>query len=369
MNSIYKNIHPKFKLNGISYTNSTLKKHALYVSQQQNSYAVSIGLFLLDWLDRKSTVEVRTSGSTGVPKKIVLEKKYMVNSALATGEFFGLKAGETALHCLPTNFIAGKMMLVRAMVLGLEIECIYPGSNPLENCNKTYDFCAMVPLQVQNSLSKINQLKTLLVGGAPISVTLKNKLQNSSTKVFETYGMTETITHIAAKKVNLIKESSKNVVTEHSRSENNFHTLPKVSISKDNRDCLVITAPNVSNHTIVTNDIVNIISKTEFEWLGRYDSVINSGGVKLIPEQIEAKLAAVITNRFFVAGLPDAILGEKLILIIEGDIDIAGMHQKIKELKTPQRFEIPKEIYCVDSFLETKNGKVQRTKTIALLSK
>lgn len=367
---MYKIIHTKFKLNGVAYSNSILKKHALYLSQQENRHEVFIGLFLLDWLDTKSTVEVSTSGSTGVPKKIVLEKNHMVSSALATGYFFGLEAGATALHCLPTNFIAGKMMLVRAMVLGLEIDCIAPSSNPLENNKKVYDFCAMVPLQVQNSLKQIHQLKTLLVGGAPMAITLKEKLQNVNTQVFETYGMTETITHIAAKKVNTAIEKSQNVVTERnqnkvaerSRSKNYFHTLPNVAISKDNRDCLVINAPHVSKETIVTNDMVNIVSETKFEWLGRYDTVINSGGVKLIPEQIEAKLVAVIINRFFVAGIPDVTLGQKLILLIEGNkqevnFDNLGL----------TKYEIPKEVYYIDAFIETETKKIQRKKTLDLI--
>ncbi len=362
MQKVYHKIHPKFKLNGMSYAIEALKAYGVHLTKQLIPYEVSLGNFLLNWLNSESSIKVNTSGSTGIPKEISLEKQYMVNSAIATGHFFNLKETYKALLCLPTDFIAGKMMLVRAIVLGLEIDCISPDSNPLENIKKSYDFCAMVPLQVQNSLIKLDCIKTLLVGGAPMSLDLKNKVQDKSTLIFETYGMTETITHIAAKKVN-------NFIDGDLAFSHNFKLLPGVTIAKDNRDCLVIKAPKVSKETIVTNDIVNIISETEFEWLGRYDSVINSGGIKLIPEQIEAKLADIISNRFFVAGIPDENLGQRLVLLIEGVIDIDKIHQKIKDLTTLKRFEIPKEIYCINSFLETKNGKIQRKKTVALLKR
>jgi len=361
MKLTYNTIHTRFKLNGQSYSNAALIKHATYLIKQTNTYKVAIGSFLLEWLNSSATLKVTTSGSTGKPKEIVLKKEHMVNSAIATGTFFNLKAGQKALNCLPTNFIAGKMMLVRAMVLGLEIDCVLPSTSPIENIDDNYDFSAMVPMQLQHSLHKIQQIKTLLVGGAPMAASLKKEVQDKSTFVFETYGMTETITHIAVKRINNFTNSNE---------RNYFKVLPSVYISKDTRDCLVIQAPKISNETaIITNDIVTIVSETEFEWLGRYDSVINSGGIKLIPEQIEAKLASSISNRFFVVGIPDVRLGQKLVLVIEGTVDIATTHKKIKSLKTLERFQIPKEIFVIASFLETENGKIQRIKTLELLKK
>ncbi|MBN4085356.1 AMP-binding protein, partial [Flavobacteriaceae bacterium AH-315-B10] len=300
-------------------------------------------------------------GSTGQPKKIKLQKQAMVNSAIATGDCFSLKAGDKALHCLPTQFIAGKMMLVRAIVLGLELDVVEPSSNPLQDVFKNYDFCAMVPMQVQNSLETLHKIKTLIVGGAPVSNLLQEKLKGSSTKVFETYGMTETITHIAVKKLNNF-ESLRGETTKQS-VESHYKTLPNITISQDERDCLVIDAPKLNTQTIITNDIVKLYSETEFEVLGRYDNMINSGGIKLFPEQIEAKLSGKISQRFFIASEENETLGEKLILILEGESN--NLETEIFEgLDT---FEIPKHIYTVTHFKETSTGKIQRVETLKLL--
>ncbi len=352
-------IHRQFKLNGIHFSKEGLKEVGYSLVKEGDSYEHAIGDFLLDWCNDAPEIAVKTSGSTGKPKQIRLKKQYMVNSALATGEFFGLRPGDRTLHCLPTDFIAGKMMLVRATVLGLELDYVEPSSNPLELVSKTYDFCAMVPIQVGNSLKKLNQVKTLIIGGAPVSNTLKAKFQNIDCQIFETYGMTETITHIAIKKINNVKST---------KVDTYFETLPQVDITKDKRNCLVIGAPHLSDSTIVTNDVVQLISENEFQWLGRYDNIINSGGVKLYPEQIESKLEKIIPNRFFVTGLPDEDLGKRLVLLIEGKVykkELLNEMQKSKEL---QKFEIPKEIFSVSEFTETTSGKIDRIKTLRCLS-
>ncbi|MBU2907396.1 AMP-binding protein [Arenibacter algicola] len=349
----FKNIHPKFKYNGIHYDFGVLKELAYSLVKEGQEYEKGIGNFLLDWLDDSDSLIVHTSGSTGVPKAIALKKEHMVNSALATGAFYKMGPGTKALQCLSADHIAGKMMLVRAMVLGWEIDMVEPSSHPLQFTTKHYDFVAMVPLQVQGSISHLNQIGTLIIGGAPISPELKSDLNKVDTRIFETYGMTETITHIA------VKELAKGP------EDYNFKTLPDVVLSIDPRGCLVIEAPKVSDTVIVTNDLVKLISPAEFQWLGRYDNIINSGGVKLIPEQLETKLSVLIESRFFVAGIPDAILGQKLILVVEGNIDREQLHMDIKSLKSISKFEIPKEILVVPQFVETGSGKVDRTKTLS----
>ncbi len=369
MELIYTKIHPKFKLNGVSYTVSALRKEAQNLIKEGMPFEQVIGNFLLNWLDSKSSIEVKTSGSTGKPKTIILQKRQMVASALATAKFFGLQEGTTALLCLPVDFIAGKMMLVRAMVSGLELDYVEPSSNSLNKISKNYDFGAMVPLQLENSLKQIDQIKTLIIGGAPMSTILKDKVQESTTKIFETYGMTETITHIAVKKVNnltAINEDRPTKVTERSRSEL-FKTLPHITLSTDGRGCLVINAPKISDTHIVTNDMVKIISETEFEWRGRYDNIINSGGVKLVPEEIERKLASVIENRFFVAGLPDEKLGQKLVLVIEGDFGSDELLGKIRASTVLERFEIPKSVFFIPKFLDTETGKISRKANLSLV--
>jgi len=350
-------VHPKFTLNGISYGKVDLKELGDNLVKEGKSFEKSIGSFLLAWLDVKSTLQVKTSGSTGKPKNILLQKRHMLNSALATGKYFDLTEGNTALLCLPVDYIAGKMMLVRAMVLGLNLDYVEPSSSPLAKHSKAYDFAAMIPLQVQNSLAKIEQIKTIIVGGAAVSESLREKVKEKRTAVFETYGMTETITHVAVKKIT------------SSNKPNNFKAISNITFSADDRACLIISAPKVSDHKIITNDVINLFSETEFEWLGRYDNVINSGGIKLYPEQIENKLAPLLNNRFFVAGVPDERLGQKLILVIEGDINSEALFQKISETVNLDKFEIPKEVCVVANFVNTDSGKIHRRKSLILLNK
>ena len=345
-------IHPRFKLNGKSYSNKALTEVANGLLKDDASYKKAIGEFLLEWLNSSESIIVSTSGSTGNPKKIHLKKEQMLNSAIATGAFFKLKEGDTALLCLPCHFIAGKMMLVRAMVLGLELDYVASSSSPLDNNDKSYDFAAMVPLQATNSIKKLDVIDKLIIGGAPINTELENKLKALKTSIFETYGMTETITHIAVKKL----------------GDSYFKTLPDITLKKDDRECLIIHAPKISNEEVVTNDIVDILSNNSFKWLGRYDNVINSGGVKLIPEQIALKLNRFIQQRFFVIGLPDDSFGEKLVLLVEGEEEPLLL-EKIKMKAKLSKFEIPKAIYFLPKFAETKNGKLHRSKTVALFKK
>jgi len=351
--------HKEFKLQGNSFVSI---EELIHFSKE---ISIEVHLFLKDWFNEKQHVEVNTSGSTGTPKQIQLQKKHMIHSALATGDYFSLPEKTTALLCMSPNYIAGKMMLVRALTLGWQLDVVVPSSNPLEKIDKTYDFSAMVPMQLNNSLEEIYKVKKMIVGGGVVSNELLSKIQHVESDVFATYGMTETITHIAVKKLNRFEKDNEN-------KKCHYQTLPNVSISKDNRGCLVINAPKVSKEIVVTNDLVELISETEFKWLGRYDSVINSGGVKLIPEQIEAKLSEIIENRFFVTGLHDNILGEKLVLIIElENIEVQSIEhnilQKIKKLKTLLKFEIPKEVYLISQFIETPNQKINRKETLKLL--
>ena len=344
--------HKDFKLNGISF--SSVDGLLVYA----RSYSEEIYSFLENWFSEEDFVLVKTSGSTGTPKEIKLQKEYMKNAAFATGKYFDLKENTSALLCLSVDFIAGKMMLVRALTLGWSIEVVEANSNPLKDVSKEYDFSAMVPLQLENSIKSLHQIKKIIVGGGVVSAKLQEKIQNSSCTVFATYGMTETITHIAVKKLNNFVNRISNIV-----EKSFYEILPNIEIYKDQRNCLVIHAPRVSDEFIFTNDIIHLISDKQFEWLGRFDNVINSGGVKLHPEKIEEKLSKIISNRFFVAGISDEKLGMKLVLIIEGRFQKIETHNA-----NLSKFEIPKEIYFVDEFLETVTQKVQRIKTLNLVN-
>ncbi len=344
----FRNVHNKFKLNGYHYTYEGLMEVAYSFVKEGVPFEQDIGEFLLQWLDYNDFIEVKTSGSTGVPKKIKLDKQAMVNSALATGNFFNLKPGDAALYCLPTSYIAGKMMLVRAFILGLKMDIIQPTSKLKIATDVHYKFCAMTPMLLENNLDSVHNIETIIVGGAPVSSTLKDKISKIAPTIYETYGMTETVSHIALKKLNKQDSSAY------------FKTLPDIGISTNESDCLVIDAPRISKEKIVTNDIVKLHTQTEFEWLGRYDNVINSGGVKLFPEQIEAKLQTVLNARFFLTALPDSKLGQQLVLVIEQETNYVDQ----SVFSVLSKFEKPKVIYNTNAFIETLSGKVQRQDTL-----
>lgn len=350
--------HPDFKLNKLHFSNEELSDVAYSLIKEGEPYESHIGNFLLDWLNEKDYIEVKTSGSTGPPKKIRLQKQAMINSARATAKFFELSAGTKALHCLPSDYIAGKMMLLRAMVLGWQLDVTQPTAIPLDRVFKVYDFCAMTPFQLDNSLNRLHLIKKLIVGGGAISGNLKNLVQGIGTKIYETYGMTETITHIAARHINPEKEKEQPIP---------FKVLPNIGISTDERDCLVIKAPLIQEEPIVTNDVVEQVGKKDFIWKGRIDNVINSGGVKLYPEQIESKLEAIIAPRFFITALPDDALGEKLVLMVESDFSEAvleNLEREINNFGLLGKYEVPRKIYFVEKFEETPNGKIHRGNTI-----
>ncbi|PBJ14353.1 AMP-binding protein [Flavobacterium sp. ACN6] len=343
-NLTHRNVHNYFKLNGYHLNAKDLCRVAYSFIKEGDGYEQSIGEFFLDWFDKKEYIEMTTSGTTGLPKLVRLQKQAMIHSALATGDFFDLKPGDKALLCLPTQFIAGKMMLVRSLILGLELDVVSPSLHPLALNSTLYDFVAMVPLQVQNSIKELSKVRKLIIGGAKMDSSLEEKLLPLKTEIYETYGMTETITHIAAKRL----------------GDSVFSILPNVKISQDDRQCLVINVATISDEPIVTNDLVELVNEQQFIFLGRIDNVINSGGVKLIPEQIEAKLIGKISSRFFVTGLPDTVLGEKLVLVIEGEKqDFAPDFFDVLS-----KYEKPKEIVFVSKFKENENGKLLRKPTL-----
>ncbi|WP_269222553.1 MULTISPECIES: AMP-binding protein [Flavobacterium] len=349
MNTVtYKNVHNQFKLNGYHLTKEDLCRVAYSFIKEGEDFEQAVGDFLLDWFDDKSYIDMYTSGTTGDAKTIRIEKNAMVQSAISTGDFFGLQPGDRVLHCLPVNFIAGKMMFVRSFILGLDMDFVAPSSYPLENNDEKYDFAAMVPLQAKNSINKLTNIKKVIIGGVKIHKSLEQELVKLPIEIYETYGMTETITHIAAKKV----------------GQEAFTTLPNVTVSKNENQCLEILAKNIGNEKIVTNDIVKLISDTQFIWLGRYDNVINSGGIKIMPEQVESKLSTLIPRRYFVDGLQDENLGEKVVLFVEGEpINIDNSIFDVLD-----RYEKPKDIVFIPKFKETATGKIMRTESKELVA-
>lgn len=338
----YSKIHNRFRLDGRYFNHIDLKEVAYSYVKEGLPFEVAVGDFLIDWLNDKTYVEVKTSGSTGAPKTIKLEKKAMVHSAINTGDFFGLNPGDTSLLCLPAKFIAGKMMLVRAMILGLELDMIQPSASI--QIEKPYHFVAMTPLQLSNSKNSIDDITILIVGGGKVSYSLKSKFKDSKTQCFETYGMTETITHVAVRPFN----------------EQYFKALPSISISKDKRDCLELMVPYISKEKIRTNDVVELHSSSEFVWLGRFDNVINSGGIKIFPERLEAQLESKIEPNFFITSIPDEDLGEHVALILESESNAIDP----KVFNGLDKYAIPKTILNTPKFSFTESGKINRSETL-----
>ena len=241
-------VHNRFKFNGLHFSHEELKEVAYSLIKEGEPYEKVTGDFLIDWLNNRDYLYVKTSGSTGEPKNIKLMKQAMVNSAIATGDFFGLEPGDKAIDCLPSHFIAGKMMLVRAMILGLEIDCVEPSSQPIFDYEKKYQFCAMIPLQLKHTLDYTDNIETMIVGGSKVTQPLLNRIADRPNRFFETYGMTETITHVGVKRL-----PSRNY-----GGQRHFHALPNVKFSQDDRGCLIIHAPNLLDEALVTNDIVDL---------------------------------------------------------------------------------------------------------------
>lgn len=328
------------------------------VSESNIQYPPKLNEFINHWKSELDNFTLQTSGSTGNPKQIKVSRQSLIKSAKLTAKALDLKKGDTALLCMPIEFVAGKMMLVRALVLDLNLVVVKPSSNPLKDLSSetTIDFAAMTPMQVQQilkepeTLSKLSQIKKLIIGGAPVSLQLENDLQQLPGEVYETYGMTETLTHVSLRRINGTQRSEY------------FEVLHGISISTDNRGCLNIHAPHLDNPNVITNDLVEIISPTQFRWLGRADNVINSGGIKFFPEQIEKKLENIIKSRFIVIGLPDKKLGEKVVLVIETSTQKGYDTLPERIAKKLETYERPRDIMFVEKFPETSTGKIIRSK-------
>lgn len=337
----------------------------------KNEFEEKVISFLQEWFSSSETVSVQTSGSTGTPKIFQIEKSKMLNSAKMTCDFLGLKEGDTALLCLPVQYISGKMMLVRAIERKLKLIITTPTSTP--KISENIDFCAMTPLQVQNSLDNIHLIKNLIIGGAAVSENLKSQLTSSiqhpaSNKIYETYGMSETLSHIALKHIAPVQEEY-------------FTVFDNVEISVDERNCLKISAPKLNPEILQTNDIVELkqfmnsvrkpsvyaqCDNKQFKFLGRFDNVINSGGVKIFAEELENLVKKHISQDLVFIGKPDEILGEKLVLVIEGDKTSEITHH-LSLITYNNKFHIPKEILFLEKFPRAENGKVLRKDILKII--
>ena len=343
-------------LNGITYNRYNLYK-LFVISESSDSWQNAIYYFLKNWYDDTDFVLAHTSGSTGEPKSILLSKESMVNSARMTNKFFGLTDKSTALLCLPASYIAGKMMLVRAIVGGFNLLETIPSANPFKTTHMPIDFAAITPYQLfhaAESLQKISVGK-IIVGGGPVNSKLEKLAETIPAELYETYGMTETCSHIALRRINGPDRSDY------------FTVLDGVTIRLDERDCLAIRAPHLLKEEIQTNDMVELISTRSFRWLGRVDSTINSGGIKIHPEQLEKKLEGLIPFVYFISSVSDDVLENKVVLVIESEAYTEEQEQvltaRMEQLLT--KYEMPKQLMYIASFVYSESNKVLRTETLA----
>jgi O-succinylbenzoic acid--CoA ligase len=324
--------------------------------------------FCQAWLNGQPEFVVNTSGSTGTPKSITLTREQMTASAQATGQAVGLQRGHHALVCLPTQYIAGRMMLVRGLVLGLTMTVVEPASQPLRNlsADTRFDFTALVPLQLQSiladataDLALLNQMQAILIGGGPVDAPLAERLQVISAPVYHTYGMTETVSHVALRRLNGPAASEA------------FVPLPGVQLGLDERGCLTISGPMTRGEQLVTNDLVELRADGSFRWLGRWDNVINSGGVKVQVEKVEAIVGQLLSTvadgqvagrAFFVGPLQDERLGQAVTLVLEGEplpVNLLAILHSALEGQI-SRYEMPRRLCYLAQLQRTPTGKIDR---------
>ncbi len=342
--------------------------------------------FLSEWNNDSDRVLVHTSGSTGKPKPMMVEKKRMLNSARITCDFLGLKPGDSALLCMSLDYIAGKMVVVRSIERHLHLISVSPSGHPLKDINLKdangkdvngeITFAAMVPMQVYNTLQvpeereRLTHIRHLIIGGGAIDASLEKELRSlpGNIAIWSTYGMTETLSHIALRRINGAEASEW------------YQPFDSVKISQTYEGCLVIDAPLVCAETLVTNDIVEIepyiynkVEKLRFRIKGRKDNVICSGGIKIQIEEVEALLKPHLEKPFMIAKKKDEKFGEIAVLLTE-DEDLKKVEATIRRLLSGKsddsnksseskshKYWIPREFRYVEHLPLTETGKPKRS--------
>jgi O-succinylbenzoic acid--CoA ligase len=347
-----------------------LSSHEILKSEfkNQSDYFLSIRNILKWWHETTLPLEIQTSGSTGKPKKILFSRKQVQAGAELTIKHLDLQSGNSALLTIDPQYVGGRMMIIRSLIAGMNLICVPPVSNPFQyQFDVPIHFSAFVPLQIseilsdQNVRDRFKMIKNILIGGAPVSPSTWNMLVNMSTRIFATYGMTETLSHVALR--------------ENKAGNDFYQALSGINFTADDRGCLGIEAPHLQPEIIQTNDIIELIDAKTFRWVGRADFMINSGGVKLNPELVEAEIYAAMENfglnsEIMVAGIPDEVLGEKMILIVaSGSADKQELKEKFLALikDIAGRFHRPKEIFIVVELPKNSGGKIDRKAALDLI--
>lgn len=311
---------------------------------------MTVDEFLAAWRNDDAFVTAHTSGSTGKPKEIRLLKADMLASARATNARFGIGAHSRLLLCLSPDYIAGKMMIVRALDAGARLTPIEPHRDLLAGYHgESFDFAAVIPAQAQalaDNPDRLARLGTIIVGGGPVSAELESRLAALNADAYSTYGMTETCSHIAVRRIGV---------------DSHYTTLAPTTVSADSRGCLVARLPHLSVGEVTTNDLVDILSPTEFRWRGRIDNAINSGGVKIIPEELEREIADLLDVRYYVGRRPSPTWGEVPVLVVEtSNLSDDSRDALLAAMRNRLGIRAPRQIVALDRFEETPTGKVVR---------
>lgn len=307
--------------------------------------------FINEWESSGKWIKAHTSGSTGTPKEIFLAKDDMMVSAKATCDFFGIDNRCHLLLPLSVDYIAGKMMVVRALVSGADLTIVKPGNNVFtrDDIPSKVDLVAIVPSQIPSLLeaSSKHEFKNVIVGGAPMTPLQEKALKDNEINAWATYGMTETCSHVALRHI----------------SSNRYEALPEISFDIDERNCLIIESKTMSFGSLHTNDVVSLLSDKSFQWVGRHDNTINSGGIKIHPEEDEALLAETIKDAsFYISSMPHDMWGEAPILVLEGR-DNGNANEYLKQAaRILPKYHAPKSAIWLDKFERTSSGKIKRKK-------
>jgi O-succinylbenzoic acid--CoA ligase len=347
------------------------EKLAELLANTKDTYFLEVLQFMESWINGKINFTFRTSGSTGKPKEITHSRAMMELSARNTLEALKVKPDDVALACMDVKFIGGAMMLVRAIVNQMPLIVIPPSKNPLDLPIPNFEFAAMVPLQLQTiketndltQLHKLQKCKVLILGGSQVSQIMVPWIKNQKCQIFETYGMTETVSHVALKPLN-------------GKFENKHFTgVGNIRFAKNENGKLKLNGDITEGKWLLTNDIVDIISDRKFEWQGRADFTINSGGIKIQPEELEKELAQPLKQHkienFVIAGIPDAEYGEQVTLVIESSLPINTEELKIelkKQVTKISNKKFPKSIVVLAKLPRTATDKIDRKAIIKLIT-
>lgn len=306
--------------------------------------------FIDEWHKPLDYIVAHTSGSTGAPKEIRLLKSDMSASARATNEFFGIDASSTIVNPLSCSYIAGKMMVVRAVESGAKlIQLDVRSKFDLDNIKDKIKLLPIVPAQAVSLIDNPHwseKVEAVLIGGAAPQQELCDQLYSLGYNVYVSYGMTETCSHVA--------------IARGDDPTRTFCAMPGIDFSLDERECLCIQAPKFSFGTLITNDMVHLIDAKHFQWRGRVDGVINSGGIKLLPEELEKMYQPYIDVKFYVRGEKDTRWGEIVVLVVEGDGAQAQNALAALHSSNIDRKRLPKKCVALDEFEYTPNGKIKR---------